>query len=283
MSWQLLVGLSVLFYSVNGLLHRILMKDDNSDAYAQSVAFMGLVGLFAFIIVLFRGGLHASFSLNQLLLFFPMVFINAIAMIFAFKGIKLIEASEHTILLTSSKLWLIIGAILFLHESFSLQKLIGAIAILLGVAVAEWRKKKFVFNQGAFYVLLAAMFYATSEIICYFILRNFEATSLIVYSCFVSVATLVIIRPGTIKKLSFYLKPKHAINIMVVSINDTIATLFVFLAYQVGRNALQIGPLMATQTIVTVLLALIILKEKDYMFQKIVGAVTVVMGTILLL
>ncbi|MFH0943521.1 MAG: DMT family transporter, partial [Candidatus Beckwithbacteria bacterium] len=190
MSWQLLVGLSVLFYSVNGLLHRILMKDDKSDAYAQTVVFNGLVGLFACTILLFRGGIYSFFSLNQLLLFLPMVFINAIALIFGFKGMKLIEASEHTILLTSSKLWLITGAILFLNESFSLQKLIGAIAILLGVAVAEWRKKKFVFNQGAFYVLIAAMFFAISEIICYFILRNFDATLLIVYSCFVSVVIL---------------------------------------------------------------------------------------------
>lgn len=283
MSWQLLTVLSVLFYSVNGLLHRMLMKDDTSDAYAQSVAFMGLVGLFALILLLFRGGLQSAFSLNQLLLFVPMVYINAIAMIFTFKGIKLIDASEHTILLTSSKLWLIAGAILFLNENFSLQKFIGALAILLGVAVAEWRKKKFVFNHGAVYVLFAAMLFAIAEIICYFILRNFDATSLIVYSCFFSVTTLVIIKPGTIKKLSFYLKPKHAINIIVVSFNDTLATLFVFLAYQIGRNALQIGPLMATQTIVTVVLALIILKETDHMFQKIIGAVTVVVGTILLL
>ncbi|MFH0863802.1 MAG: hypothetical protein V1858_01785, partial [Candidatus Gottesmanbacteria bacterium] len=91
------------------------------------------------------------------------------------------------------------------------------------------------------------------------------------------------IRPSIIKKLSFYLKPKFAINIMAVSLNDTIATLFLFLAYQLGRNALQIGPLMATQTIVTVLLALFILKETDYMFQKVVGAVIAVIGAILLL
>ena len=55
------------------------------------------------------------------------------------------------------------------------------------------------------------------------------------------------------------------------------------MAYQIGRNALQISPLASTQTIVTVLLALIILREKGNMFQKMFGAAIAVIGTILLL
>jgi len=83
-------------------------------------------------------------------------------------------------------------------------------------------------------------------------------------------------------KLSFYAKPKNLSNIVIVSINDTLASLFLFNAYQLGRNALQIGPLMATQTIVTVVLALIFLKETDNIYQKITGALIAVLGTILM-
>lgn len=36
MSWQLLAGLGVVIYSINGLLHRSIMKDDDSDAHAQA-------------------------------------------------------------------------------------------------------------------------------------------------------------------------------------------------------------------------------------------------------
>jgi len=283
MPWQLLVGLSILLYSINGLFHRVLMKDELSNPYAQTVVFNALVGIFAFVVLLFRGGIHSFFSFDQLVLFFPMVCITTVATLCAFKGIKLIEVSEYTILLTTSRLWLIGGALLFLHEAFSTQKLIGGIAILLGVSIAQWRKQRFVFNKGALYVLIAAFLYASSEIISFYILRSFDAISLVVYTCLLTTIALVVIRPGTIKKLSFYFQPKRAGNIIVVSINDTIATLFMYLAYQVGRNALQIGPLMATQTIVTVLLALVILREKDNMFQKVIGAVTVVIGTIILL
>lgn len=283
MSWQLLIALTILLFSINGLLHRVLMKEELSDPYAQTVAFTGLVGIFSLVIALFYGGLQTVFTMHQFLLFLPMVIIGSLGNIFTFKGIKLIEASEHTILLTSSKLWFIAGTLLILREPFSLQKIVGGVIILIGVIMAQWRKGKFVFNIGAVYVLLAAFCYASSDILSYLILRNFNAISLIVYFCLCSTATLIIIRPKTIKKLSFYKKPRRAANIIIVSVNDTLASLFAFLAYQVGRNALQIGPLGATQTIVTVFLALIFLGETDHMAQKIAGAITVVIGTFILL
>ena len=94
---------------------------------------------------------------------------------------------------------------------------------------------------------------------------------------------LVILKPNIIKKISFYFKPKRAINIVLTSANDALANIFGFTAYQIGRNALQIGPIASTQTILTVLLAVVILKERDRMFQRIVGSLSAVTGTTLLL
>lgn len=283
MSWQLLVGLSILLYSINGLLHRTLMKDAKSDPYAQTIMFNGLVGVFSLIIMLLSGKFPAIATLEQLAIMIPLTIFMTLGTICAFNGTKLIEASENAILITSSKLWLILGALLFLQESFSLPKFIGAVLVLGGIAYAQWRKSKFVFNTGAVYVLLAALLYSSGEILSYYILRSFDALSLIIYITFFSTVALSVIRLDTFKKLSFYFKPKYAANIIVVSFNDTLATLFGFIAYQIGRNALQIGPLMATQTIVTVVLALIILKETDHLFQKISGAVIVVIGSLLLI
>ena len=70
MTWQLFVGLSVFLFSLNGLFHRVLMKEENSDPYAQTIAFYGLGGLFAFVVSLFRGGFHYQISPGQLPYFF---------------------------------------------------------------------------------------------------------------------------------------------------------------------------------------------------------------------
>jgi len=259
------------------------MKDEESDGYAQATVFTGLVGLFSFVVLMLRGGFQSYPSWETLPYFLLLVVFSSAGMVFIFKGFKLVEASEHTILLTSSRLWLILGAIFFLNETMSFSKFIGAALILIGVVITEWKKHKIKLTTGSVYVLLAAFFFAFGEVICFFILRDFEVFSFMVYVSFLVMLALILINPRVVKKIPFYFKPKRALNIVCTSINDGLANIFTFMAYQIGRNALQIGPLAATQTIVTVLLAIIVLREKDNMFQKIFGAIIAVVGTILLI
>ena len=137
MTWQILVGLAILLYSVNGLLHRILMKDDNSDPNAQALMFTTLVGLFGVVIVLFQGGFKSFTTLSQLPYFVLISLLVTAGSIYAFKGFKYVEASEHTILLTSSKLWSLAGAVLFLGESLTIRKLLAGILIVAGVKIGR--------------------------------------------------------------------------------------------------------------------------------------------------
>ena len=283
MSWQLLVGLSVILYSINGLLHRTIMKDDSSDAYAQAVVFTGLVAFFFLIILLFHGGFQLPGSwIQSLFMIFGAVF-SSIGMVFTFKGIKSIGASEHTILLTSCQLWNMLGAILFLHESLTITKLVGTIAILFGIVLTEWKKQLFKLNKGAVYVLLAAFCFACSGIISFSIVWSFDVLSYMLYSSIFVTSILVICKPKVIKELTFYFKAKRALNIITTSINDSLANILGLSAYQMGRNALQIGPISATQTILTVILAIIILKERDHILNKLIGSLAALLGTILLI
>jgi drug/metabolite transporter (DMT)-like permease len=233
MSWQLLIVLSVVLYSVNGLLHRTIMKDESSDAYAQAVMFTGLICLFFLIALLIRGGFQTSVSWNQILLIILSSCLSAAGIVFTFKGFQSISASEHTILLTSTQLWIIIGAILFLKENFTVLKLIGAVLILSGVVLVEWKKQTFVFNKGAVYVLLAAFFFGASSTISFFIIRDFDIFSYMLYSGATVTLVLIILKPKIFKKLSFYFRPKRALNIFVTSINDSLANVFGYAAYQV--------------------------------------------------
>jgi drug/metabolite transporter (DMT)-like permease len=283
MSWQLLIGLSVILSSGNGLLHRTIMKDESSDAYAQAVAFTGLSALFFLIVLLVRGGWQTALSGNQLLLILASSVIQAVGMVFTFKGFKSIGASEHTILLTSCQLWKMPGAILFLQENLTLTKLAGTIVILGGIILAEWKKQAFKLNQGAVYVLLAAFCFAASGTAFYFQVRSLDVLSYLLYVCISINLILILFKPKIVRKLTFYFKPKRALNIMTTSINEGLASILGFTAYQIGRNALQISPIGATQTILTVLLAVVILKERDHLWQKIIGSLAAAMGAILLL
>ena len=282
MSWQLLATLSVSLFSLNGIFNRVVMKDVNSDPFAQTVVFAGLVGTFAFIIALARGGFHFQISLRQIPFFVLITLFLAAASTLSFKSSQRLEASESSILLSSQKLWEVLLAFLFLQEAFSLQRLLGTIIVLLGVAIAQWRNEHFVINQSVSFALLAALFYACSEIASYFLLRTFDAPSLNVYSALFPAILLFCVRPQTYKKLSFYFKPKYFASIVVVSFTSTLASIFLYTAYQFGRNASQLAPIMGSEAALTVILAIVFLKERCNMVQKISGAVIVIIGIALL-
>jgi drug/metabolite transporter (DMT)-like permease len=283
MTWQIYIALGIFLFSANSLLHRILMRDVKSDPYAQTLAFYGLGGVFALIIAISRGGFQYRITLDQLPYFAIMAISCTLAPIIAFRSYREVEASEATILFSSQRLWMVFGSFLVLQETFSLRKVIGTLVILSGITFAVWKKQQYVINIGVLYALLAAFSYAVADIASFFILRNFDVPSLSVYLSFIPVVLLLLLRPRTLKKLSFYFKPKYAIAIIAVSLSDTLASLAVYFAYQVGRNAAQISPLMATQIILSVILAIIFLKEHDHLVSKIVGASIVVAGVLLII
>jgi drug/metabolite transporter (DMT)-like permease len=283
MSWQILIGISVILSSINSLLHRSLLKNEKSDAYAQSVVFTFFVGIFSLIMIKVSGR-HLSFlTFEQLPVFATIALVSPLVFIFMFKGFKLIGASQHSILLTSSKVWAILGAIFFLKEIPTFPKLLGVLLIIFGVLFTEWKKERLTLNCGAKYVLLAAFLIAVAQTLAYFLLRNFDVLSFMVYNSLAVSMLLLIFKPTIIKKFNFYFKINHLFNILITSFNDGLANILIFLAYQIGRNALQIGPLGATQVPLTVILAIIFLGERERLSQKVVGSLAALAGSILLM
>ena len=201
MSWQILASLSVLFYSGN--------------------AFYGIVGTFALIISIFRGGFQYQISSEQTPYFILIAIFAALTSVLGFKALQSIESSENSVLISSSKLWVVLGAFTILHEEFSIIRFFGAVIVLAGIAIAQYQNHKFIFNKGVVFALLASISYAITEITSFFILRNFDANSFAVFTNWLPIIVILIINPKSILKLSFYLRQKNAIWISIISFGDS--------------------------------------------------------------
>jgi drug/metabolite transporter (DMT)-like permease len=283
MSWLVLTLLGILVFSPKSLLYRVLMKDDKSDPYAQSVVFFGLGGTFALFFSLFHGGFQYRITSSQLLLFLPLTVCATVGPVLLFKAYQRIDASEIAILQSSQKLWAVLGAFLLLQEPFSVSKTLGTLVIVVGIAITLWRGTKFQVNEGVALVLAATLFYAGMDLVSYYIVRDFDAISFIVYVCYLPVVTLLLLKPQAVKKISYYFKPKYALGVSVLALCDTVGTLCFFFAYQVGRNAAQIVPLAGLITINSVLLGIIFLGEYTNIPNKVIGALVTVVGAVLVL
>lgn len=282
MSWQILLVISIVFLSFNGLFHKSLLKSDN-DPRAQVIVFWGLGGVISIFIALLRGKLQLEFPPSLFINFLILASFATAAGVLKYRGFQLISASEVVIFATTSKFWNVIGASVFLHEEITVRKIIGTIIILIGIAVTMYVDKKLKMNKGIFFVLLAALLMGLSDISGYYILRTLDASSYQIYFYLLPVFTLLLVQPSTIKKISYYFKLDRAIKVTTLAIFDTLGMLALFFAYKAGGKASVIGPLSATKVIVTVILAIIFLKERTNIIRVLAGAAITVIGVILLL
>lgn len=283
MSWQIYLTISIILISLNGLFHRSILKDGSSDSRAHTIVFLGVGGIIAIFVALIQGNLQFSFPGSLLPNFILLIFLSTPAFVFSYRAYQLIGASEVLIFLTTGRLWNVVGAYLFLHEPQTLQKILGALIIFTGIVIVLYEKKKFTLNIGALFALTAAFLFGINDINGYFILRNVNATNFLIFGNLLPVFALILIQPTLLKKIGFYFKAKNALKILLLCTIDTLGTIALYLAYQVGRNASVIGPLSATRVLLSVILATIILKERNNITNKIIGAVVTLVGVILLL
>ncbi len=283
MSWQIYLIISILLISCNGLFHRSLMKDDKSDSRAQTIVFLGIGGIIAIFIAFIQGKLQFSFPSFLIWNFIFLLILSTPAYLLTYRSYQLIGASEVVLFLTTGRLWNVVGATLFLHESITAIKVLGAIIILVGIGIVLYDKKKFTLNKGVILALVAAFLFGMSDINGFYILKTVNATNFLIYAELLPVIALLFIQPKIVKKLTYYFQKRNAVKVFVLGLFDAVGSLALFLSYQAGGKASVIGPLSATRVLITVLLAMLILKEKNNMANKIIGAAVTLVGVILLL
>lgn len=283
MSWQIYLIISIILISCNGLFHRSLMKDDRSDSRAQTIVFLGIGGIIAIFIALIQGKLQFSFPIFLIWNFVLLIFLSTPAYLLTYRSYQLIGASEVVLFLTTGRLWNVVGATLFLHESITSIKVLGAIIILVGIGIVLYDKKKFIFNKGVIFALLAAFLFGMSDINGFYILKTVSAANFLIYAELLPVIVLLLLQPKIVKKLTYYFQKDKAIKIIALTIFDVFGSLALFLAYQTGGKASVIGPLSATRVLITILLAMFLLKERNNIANKIIGAVVTLVGVMLLL
>lgn len=280
-SWQILITISVITFSLSTLLQRVLMKNNKTDSVAYSLFFQICTGMVILIYAFIHG-----FRMPNLLLYpintLIMISFYAAANIFVFKSLSLIEASEFTILFVSRAFWTILAAVLFLGEKFLPVQILGTLLVILGVIFVSYRKKSFTLNKGSIYALLGAVFLGLAFTNDAFLVSHFDAASYTGIAFILPGLGIAIYSPKSLLKMKSLFKPSILIKLVLLSIVYGTAALTVYLAYQLGHNAAVLGALSQTSTILTVLLAVIFLKETSQLWKKVLGAIIAFIGVVLI-
>ncbi len=257
------------------------MKDDKSNPYSYAIVFQFLIAILNLPIAIWYGFQLPSLTGN-LLFFILAAALWGGAIVFLFTALKFIEASEVTILSSARVLITILASIIFLQETFNVQKILGTIIILLAILLVANIKNGIKFNKGILYIFATTLFSGLAIVVDSFNVQHYDVISYVTIANFLIVIILLLFYPKAIQQWRHFTKPnflKKMLPLVIFSLIQGLAYLF---ALSYGGNTAQVGTIRQASVIVTVILAVIFLGEKDNLFRKLIAAVLVTFGVILL-
>jgi len=278
MSWYILAIINVISISVGTLFQKLSMKEDTSDPVASSIIFQFLLGFITLLYALMQGfHLPPLFLLPFFILSGSLYAIGTIAF---FKAFKFIGASEVTVIGGAGVITTIIASFVFLHDKLTLLQILGVLLILSAVVAVNITKQKFKFNSGSLLALLGTSSYGLAVVIDSYIIRHYDAVSYLPLISFV---------PGMLLLLRYIHRTRSIIstvrsidiNLLIFTVLYSIQAISFYSALQGGALVSQISAISRASIILTVILAMLFLKERKHILLKIIASVLTTTGVLL--
>lgn len=283
MNWPILLTISIISVSLAFLVQRIILKKEESQPVAFAIFEPIISSMFIGVFTIIRG-----FSFINFFALWPnfllMIAVYGTASVFYYKAVKLIEASEFTILFTSRTLFTILGAFLILKERLQPIQIVGAALIILSVVVvsSEKKRQRLKFQRGEVFILLAAGLFGLGFVNDAYVLQRFDATLYLFFAVIMPALGVWITNPKVTFMAGTIFNRKTLPKVILLSFLYAVSGITFYLAYQIGRNAAQISAFDQLATILTVVLAIAFLRERDNLARKVIGTAVSFVGVWLL-
>ncbi len=280
MSWQILTLIGVITFSISTLLQRLLLHKDKGDPVAYTILFQGLVAVIIGVFALING-----FVMPDLIrLWFPIaltvVLYGCCHLLFA-KALQLLEASVFSVVIATNAFWTMLVGIIVLNEHLSVAEVAGALLIFAAVGILVEHKHPRHIDKGILLGLLAALLFGLASGAWAYVGKSSDAASWAALSFLGPALFVLAIRPSAALKLRPFLTGNTLKRLLLLGAFYSISAVCMMRAYQIGDVSL-VAPLQQTSLIVTVILAIIFLHERDRFWQKILATATCFVGVLLL-
>jgi transporter family protein len=276
MSWVIWIIIAIFSASLEKCLNRLFLSKSSQEWEYMLGYNIGALLLLISVTLSEIGSIGLTSNLCLLILSGAIWFISCL---YTFKADRFAEVSLTSIISQLQVALVCFGGIVFFGESLTYVQVLGVALVVMGLCFL-FHKSGWKFNLGIFYKLISV-----TAMTCALLLDKY----------------LVSIYDGSIVAISGFLVP--SVIIMVLQPKKVVAGIkFVFehrfyniaigilggLGYLALLKAMALAPLAVVfpafqiNIILTVLLGIWLLKEKEHIIPKIISAIIVLLGTILL-
>lgn len=194
---------------------------------------------------------------------------------------KGIDASIYSILKQLSTVFMIIMGILFLKEKFVLNKIIGAILIILSNIFVFYKKDNFKFNKYLILGVLANISLAIALFIDVNYSKEFNLAIYILLTFLIPSILIFIFEKIKVKVLINEYKKTNKIILFLTSISWTLMMVTKLKSYELG-NIVVVAPITSLTVILNVIVSYFFLNEKSHILKKIISGILIIIGIVLI-
>ena len=282
MTWLSLALISLSTLSVASVLARVLLKNEDSNPVGYAIIFQLVLGTISLIFAITLKKFVPPSNETSIIRFIFSTLLWAGSTVFGFQTLKRLSAGESTILASSGTFISIGLGIVFLGEVFKVAAIAGTVLILLAVLIIATGNLNFRSREGIIFGLLSSAFAAIAVVNDAVILKTYEAFSYTAIMSFLPGFILLLLFPKQIAKIPKMFDRKSFFIITILCMFYSIQAIAYYLALQNGAPISRLSPIMKSSIVLTVILAAVFIKERSNLKKKLIAAIMVTIGTILL-
>ncbi|PIP56863.1 hypothetical protein COX05_00815 [candidate division WWE3 bacterium CG22_combo_CG10-13_8_21_14_all_39_12] len=283
MSWLLLsIGATLFFTSLN-LLQRVLATDAKHPR-AMGIVF-NLYAMFIAITIFFVMGAFQNFELPSA----PVAWAALIAASFCyamfergrFLAAQLLDASVFTTISQVAVVVAFAGALFIYNETLSVEKIVGSLLILVALLLVSYSKSIGISSKkGILVATVISIMLGLGWMLDKFGTTHFNPET---YSVLVWTIPIIFVYLPYVKTSEIVTEFKRTSwKIVVLAAINVIGYLLQLKALGLAE-ATRVIPIIQISTLLTVLLGIILLKERDNLTKKIFAGILAVIGAYLLI
>ena len=282
MNWLVLIIISLTLNSIVSLLQRVMLKKDASDPVAYSVFFQLSISLLFLIFGLLINDIvfHELWNLIPNLLLMTVLYGLGNALIFT--ALKSTEASKFTIIFASRALFSVVGYSLILGDVFTTKQIFGLVMLLLAMLLVNRGNFSWKVKKGDILSLLAGLCFGLANINDKILLGQIPIYTYLFLAFFTPPLFILLIRPATVSKLRSVLN-KETLKVMLATIVlYGLGSVTFFTSLKNADSPSKVSTVNLAGVVLTVVFAIILLKERDKIPQKLIAAIMTVAGMYLI-
>ena len=192
-----------------------------------------------------------------------------------------IEASTHSMIKQLSTVFMTFIGLFILKEKLVINKIIGALLILLSNILIFYNKKSIKENKYITFGILASIFTTIALFIDVSYSEQFNLPLYVAITLIVPSLLIMIFEKINIKTIKKELYNSNKLLILITGISSSFMLILKLLAFRQGEVSL-IAPLCSLTIILNVIVGYLFQKERKNLIKKLSAAVLIIIGIVLI-